>query len=467
MSAAPMPDHWQACASQLESEMPPQLFKTWIKPLVFLGYDESERTLRVGAQNHFKLNWVRAQYGARIAELAARELDPDVQSVVRAGQPAGQGQWRRCRSRRRRAEEVSGPGTGRARAGAGHRNSRREDRRAPSRRPQTILDKSRLRPDLTFDNFVTGKANQMARATALQVVEQPGTVQPAVPVRRRRPGQDPPDPRRRQRHPRARPGGARALHPRAGILRRDGARASSARRCRGPEALLPVARPAADRRHPVPVGKERTQEEFFYTFDALSRGAQADHHHLRHLPEGDLRPRGAADLALRLGADRRDRTARARDARRDPAEEGRAAGDRRSPRTSRSSSPSTCARTCASSKARCCAWSPTRAFATSRSRSTWPRRRSKDLLAAEPAPDLDRVHPEDRRRLLQDEGRRHVRQAAPAHIVAAAADRDVPREGAHAEEPARDRRGLRRPRPHDGAARGRARSPNCASTTRT
>ena len=79
MSAAPMPDHWQACASQLESEVPPQLFKTWIKPLVFLGYDESERTLRVGAQNHFKLNWVRAQYGARIAELAARELGPNVQ----------------------------------------------------------------------------------------------------------------------------------------------------------------------------------------------------------------------------------------------------------------------------------------------------------------------------------------------------------------------------------------------------
>jgi len=176
-----MLDHWQACASQLESEVPPQLFKTWIKPLVFLGYDEGERTLRIGAQNHFKLNWVRTQFGARIAELAARSLGPDVQvSFELVSQPP---------------KAVTGGGAGAAAPAA--EPARRFPAQAlaqnaqalgieipgvqadpPQPPPQTVLEKSRIRPDLTFDNFVTGKANQMARATALQVVEKPGTYNP-------------------------------------------------------------------------------------------------------------------------------------------------------------------------------------------------------------------------------------------------------------------------------------------------
>src|SRR5690606_16491781 len=39
---------------------------------------------------------------------------------------------------------------------------------------QVMHDRSRLNTDLTFDNFVTGKANQLARAAALQVAENPG-----------------------------------------------------------------------------------------------------------------------------------------------------------------------------------------------------------------------------------------------------------------------------------------------------
>ncbi len=71
-----MQDRWLACSSQLESEVPAQLFRTWSKPRVFLGYDEREHMLRVGAPNQFKLNWVNTQYGARIAELAGQMIGP-------------------------------------------------------------------------------------------------------------------------------------------------------------------------------------------------------------------------------------------------------------------------------------------------------------------------------------------------------------------------------------------------------
>ena len=71
-----MQDRWLACASQLEAEVPAQLYKTWLKPLVFLGYDETHHVLRIGAPNQFKLNWVRSQYGNRIGELRVTVLRP-------------------------------------------------------------------------------------------------------------------------------------------------------------------------------------------------------------------------------------------------------------------------------------------------------------------------------------------------------------------------------------------------------
>ena len=54
-----MNDLWQACASHLESELPEQLYRTWIKPLVFLGYDDDGHVLKLGAPNRVKLDWVK------------------------------------------------------------------------------------------------------------------------------------------------------------------------------------------------------------------------------------------------------------------------------------------------------------------------------------------------------------------------------------------------------------------------
>ena len=57
---------WQACIEQLAQEMPEQQFNTWIKPLTAVVLDDlSKVTVFVG--NRFKLDWIRAQYSARIA----------------------------------------------------------------------------------------------------------------------------------------------------------------------------------------------------------------------------------------------------------------------------------------------------------------------------------------------------------------------------------------------------------------
>ena len=158
-----MNDLWLACASHLESELPAQLFRTWIKPLVFLGYDEGEQLLSLGAPNRVKLDWVRTQYGERIAQLATQLISPDTRvSFEIAGN----------------AEEASAPVAQAASIHATIHEPQIDPQDQSFANLQPILspavERTRLNPDLTFETFVTGKANDLARAAALQVAERPG-----------------------------------------------------------------------------------------------------------------------------------------------------------------------------------------------------------------------------------------------------------------------------------------------------
>jgi chromosomal replication initiator protein len=163
-----MQDRWLDCASRLEAEVAPQLYKTWLKPLVYLGFDAHIGVLRVGAPNQFKLNWVRSQYGTRIGELAIEVFGPGTQVAFELiAAPEGQ------RDTSPRLASALRP----APADAGSNPPEPTPDAAPVLVP-LANDRTRLRPDLAFDNFVTGKANQMARAAALQVVERPATYNP-------------------------------------------------------------------------------------------------------------------------------------------------------------------------------------------------------------------------------------------------------------------------------------------------
>ena len=181
-----MENFWQTCVQRLEQEIPPQQISAWIRPLTPLSFDETEAVLRVGAPNRFKLDWARTNFSSRIEALAAEwfqrpvqvrfELDPGARATPRPVRPtpaaaaaAGPtdvaGAW--------------GPATTPQPAAAHAAPPRAAVPPAPSAANNTdatvIYDRSRLNTELTFDNFVTGKANQLARAAALQVAENPGT----------------------------------------------------------------------------------------------------------------------------------------------------------------------------------------------------------------------------------------------------------------------------------------------------
>jgi len=158
-----MENFWQTCSAQLELELTPQQFTAWIKPLVPLDFENNK--LRMAAPNRFKLDWVKTQFAGRITALACQYweqpievqfvLDPRLNAIKRPTAPA----------------VVSGPlGDMRPEAPA--------QAAAPTAAAEYANPKgreqSRINPDLTFDSFVTGKANQLARAAAIQVANNPG-----------------------------------------------------------------------------------------------------------------------------------------------------------------------------------------------------------------------------------------------------------------------------------------------------
>ncbi|NYT65314.1 chromosomal replication initiator protein DnaA [Alcaligenaceae bacterium] len=157
-----MKEFWQTCVQRLEQELPPQQISAWIRPLVPLAFDDAQAMLRVSAPNRFKLDWVRKNFSHQIETLASEWYGRPVQVVFELASPSGVARSAASQAPRPQMPAAPLPAT------------------APQMAPvaaataEVAHDRSRLNTDLTFDNFVTGKANQLARAAALQVAENPG-----------------------------------------------------------------------------------------------------------------------------------------------------------------------------------------------------------------------------------------------------------------------------------------------------
>src|SRR3569623_1833829 len=77
---------WQKCIAHLESELTPQQFNTWIRPLQAVQEGD---TLRLLAPNRFVLDWVHDRFLAHISEMACPANCHRVSLVSRDGGTAG------------------------------------------------------------------------------------------------------------------------------------------------------------------------------------------------------------------------------------------------------------------------------------------------------------------------------------------------------------------------------------------
>jgi len=170
-----MNEFWQSCISHLEQDFPPQQISAWIRPLVPLAFDETKAQLRVSAPNRFKLDWVKKNFSQQIESFASTWFAQPVQVLFEL--PASTSEQSRTPSKNgvdNTAQINEVEATNITSVKHAETNVVQEVTRVAAN-VASVDDKSRLNIDLTFDNFVTGKANQLARAAALQVAENPGT----------------------------------------------------------------------------------------------------------------------------------------------------------------------------------------------------------------------------------------------------------------------------------------------------
>ena len=135
---------------RLENELPQQQFNTWILPLHAV---ENARQLRLLAPNRFVLDWVRDHYieNIQVAVKTLNQNDP-LEVVIDIGSAQA-------------IEPEAEPEPAKARG-----RDVQVERRGQSR----DLPRGNLNQGFTFDTFVEGKSNQLARAASIQIGEHPG-----------------------------------------------------------------------------------------------------------------------------------------------------------------------------------------------------------------------------------------------------------------------------------------------------
>jgi chromosomal replication initiator protein len=144
---------WPNCLQRLELELSDQQLNTWVRPL---QVKENTNSITLLAPNRFVLDWVKQNFQERIQKIL-REISPDneISLVMEVG-------------------SQSKPTMVQTRLNT-------EAEKKPVFLAQVTEEKTtgpvdhNLNPAFGFDNFVEGKSNQLAKAASIQVAENPGS----------------------------------------------------------------------------------------------------------------------------------------------------------------------------------------------------------------------------------------------------------------------------------------------------
>ncbi|MEK6596660.1 MAG: chromosomal replication initiator protein DnaA [Pseudomonadota bacterium] len=146
---------WLSCLDHFRKELNAQQFNTWIKPLQIDPSLNNDSEVVLIAPNRFVSQWVKDNFIVHIEEMAQAYFSKKIQFNLKL---ADQTETKNILPEQApdQVQDVPKP---------------ESDTSATSAKKNP----SRLNPNFTFENFVTGKANQLARAGAIQVAESPGT----------------------------------------------------------------------------------------------------------------------------------------------------------------------------------------------------------------------------------------------------------------------------------------------------
>ncbi len=135
---------WKSCLERLEGELSPQQFNTWIRPLQAV---ENHDSIRLYAPNRFVLDWINEQHLEQIKSHIKSLSEHDECSV---------------------SIEVGSQQLDKAPKNTASKPS------VPVKNKKIQRSSNNLNSNFSFDSFVEGKSNQLARAASIQASENPG-----------------------------------------------------------------------------------------------------------------------------------------------------------------------------------------------------------------------------------------------------------------------------------------------------
>jgi chromosomal replication initiator protein len=156
----PMENFWSTCLNRFEQELSAQQFKTWIKPLQM---EVGDNAIRLLAPNKFVQQWVKERFLGKIETIAAELLPKNTSIELSICEKIA-------------VKKTSSSGLSKKASHAEDANSTITKVLATKTVVKNRVNEraSGLNPSFNFDNYVTGRANQLARAAAIQVADNPG-----------------------------------------------------------------------------------------------------------------------------------------------------------------------------------------------------------------------------------------------------------------------------------------------------
>lgn len=168
-----MENFWPACLSKFQKELSAQQFNTWIKPLQTEVHGDAVRIL---APNRFVMQWVKDRFLKKIEQFAEEQqqaIQIELVLADAAAKPSAEASVKKVSStiieEKLPVEAIKSESI----------KQNLSDVLAKTKKSAAAAikktDTSNLNPTFNFNNYVTGRANQLARAAAIQVAENPGS----------------------------------------------------------------------------------------------------------------------------------------------------------------------------------------------------------------------------------------------------------------------------------------------------
>lgn len=157
-----MEKFWPTCLSRFEQELSAQQFNTWIKPL---QTEIGDKSLRILAPNKFVQQWVKERFLDKIETIAAELLPHNTLIELSICEKKAANKTLNHSNQPKNATLSS--------VNSSNINLIHDIPKSPVNR-RAGERSSGLNPSFNLDNYVTGRANQLARAAAIQVADSPG-----------------------------------------------------------------------------------------------------------------------------------------------------------------------------------------------------------------------------------------------------------------------------------------------------